>query len=64
MLFSKILNLFEGKVKRQNIWDVTLLSRRTFTWADLIVIPVDKVLQLHSPSIECEVEISGELYIL
>ena len=64
MIFSKVLHLAEGKVYLEKIWNILLFKRRTFSPSEVISIPVDKVLQMHSPSIDCEVEISGELYIL
>ena len=64
MIFSKLLNLFEGKKRSTYLWDVSLFIRRTFTIDEDINIPSDKVLQIHSPVLDGELYIDGEAYIL
>ena len=64
MLFRDVLTLNEGKRLFTKIWDVLLFSRRTFTLGEDIEIPIDKSLILHSPSIDGELVIDGEGYIL
>lgn len=64
MLFRKFLNLVDGKKSSNYIWDLQLFVRRTFTADEDIEIPTDKVLQMHSPSIDGELLVDGEAYIL
>jgi len=64
MLFTKVVNLFEGKTRLTYIWDVLLFSRRTFTSGEDINVPSDKVLPMYSPTINGELYMDGEVYIL
>lgn len=64
MIFDKVLTLFDGKKKRIDIWDVLLFFRRTFTADEDINIPADKVLILKCPSLDGELTVDGELYLL
>lgn len=64
MIFRKVLHLIDGKRASEFIWNILLFSRRTFSSSEDIVIPSDKVLQLHSPVYDGEMEVDGELYIL
>lgn len=64
MLFEKVFVLLSGKQVRSFIWDVLLFSRKTFGAGEIISIPQDKVLTLHCPSIDEEITIDGELYLL
>lgn len=64
MLFRKVLTLENGKRIHAFIWNVLLFSKRTFLSNEDINIPEDKVLQMHSPSIDGELYVDGELYIL
>ncbi len=64
MLFRKLLTLDNGKKKATYLWDVFLFIRRTFNSDEDIFVPSDKVLQMHSPKIDGELKIDGEVYIL
>lgn len=64
MLFRKFLNLVDGKVNSNYIWDLLLFYRRTFSSEEDIEVPNDKVLQMHSPVIDGELKVDGEVYIL
>lgn len=64
MVFKKILSLIDGKRNLINVWDVLLLSKRTFTADEDILIEADKSLILHSPKIDGELTVDGEAYIL
>jgi hypothetical protein len=64
VLFFRFLYLIDGKRTFQNIWDMLLFSKRTFTDSEDITIPADKSLILHSPKIDGELKIDGEGYIL
>jgi len=59
--FQTMLN---GKRSVLTFWDAFLFVKRTFTAGENINIPADKVLQMHSPTIEGELYIDGEAYIL
>jgi len=63
-LFYKFTHLVNGKLGVLDIWNLLLLSRRTFTAGEDINIPSDKVLQMNSPIIEGELFVDGEAYIL
>jgi len=62
--FTGKLDYFEDQATVANIWDVLLFVKRTFNSDEDINVPSDKVLQMHSPSIDGELFIDGEVYIL
>lgn len=64
MLNFKIITLVNGKRILDNVWNFLLFNRRTFIVGEDIFVPSDKVLQLHSPIIDGELKIDGEVYIL
>jgi len=64
VLFRDIITLENGKKILTKIWDVNLFIRRTFTSDEDFDIPSDKVLQMHSPVFDGELNIDGEAYIL
>ena len=64
MLWFKLLSLVGGKLGFINIWDVLLLKRRNFASGEDIYVPAGMVLQMHSPIIDSELKIDGEVYIL
>jgi hypothetical protein len=64
MIFKDVLTLSAGKKLLPKIWDILLISRRTFTSEEDIIIESDKSLILHSPKIDGELVIDGEGYIL
>ena len=63
MLFFKVNSLDGGKKVNRYIWDILLLVRRTFLSGEDINIPSDKVLTMHSPTIDGELYIDGEAFI-
>ena len=64
MLLRKVITLIDGKRKNEYIWNINLFVKRTFTSQEDISIPTDKSLILHSPSIDGELVINGEGFIL
>jgi|TARA_R110000851_G_scaffold298994_8_gene454814 hypothetical protein len=63
MVFSKIITLLNGKKFLGNSWDFLLFYRTAFLAGEDILIPVENVLNLHSPSIDGELFIDGEGFI-
>ncbi len=59
-----VISLLTGKKIAKSIWDIFLFIERTFPPGELIDIPSDKVLQMHSPRIDGELRPDGEAYIL
>ena len=64
MIFRQIMNLVSGKKKLTDIWDVSLLIRKTFNSGEVLTIPEDKALILISPHFKDEVILKGELRVL
>ena len=62
-MFSKVLTLLNGKKTNSYTWDIFLFIKRTFNSSEDINIPTDKVLLMHSPSIDSELYIDGEGFI-
>jgi len=53
-----------GKFINKKSYDLNFFYKRTFSSVEDIIIPVDKVLQMHSPIFDGELYIDGEVYIL
>ena len=63
-MFKSISSLLSGKQNTIASWEFFLFIKRTFTASEDIEIPSDKVLQMHSPKIDGELKVDGEVYIL
>lgn len=59
-----IFNAAIGKYINEKIYNIKLFYKRTFSSSEDINIPVDKVLQMHSPIMDGELHVDGEVYIL
>lgn len=57
-----VFNIDTNKFINEKIYNINLFYKRIFN--EDIVIPADKVLQMHSPIMTGELEINGEGYIL
>lgn len=59
-----VFNFNVSKFVNEKIFNINLFIKRTFSASEDINIPADKVLQMHSPRIDGELYIDGEVYIL
>lgn len=52
-----------GKKRVLAFWDAFLFLKRDFTSEEDIDVPQGKVLQMHSPRIDGELKVDGEVFI-
>jgi hypothetical protein len=61
-MFQKIYTILNGKGTLLNSWNFLIFFERGLISED-IFIPVEKTLVMHSPKIDCDIILDGELYI-
>lgn len=63
MLLDYFKTLLNGKAQTIPFWNALLLIKRDFTSEEDIDVPQGKVLQMHSPRIDGELKVDGEVFI-
>lgn len=61
-MFTKVKTLFNGKELIISTCEIFKFFNRSLV-SQLITIPVEKTLVMHSPKLDCEILVDGEFYI-
>lgn len=64
MIFTRLLTLLNGKKVEVDVSDVLLLKKNVFTIDEDLFIPTDQTLILNCPTIDGDITVDGEEYIL